>query len=500
MAGFAEYTKYDGLGLAELVRRKEVAPIDLVEEAIRRIEALNPRLNAVIHKMYDSARKAARAPLPEGPFAGVPFLLKDLVATCANEPMRKGCRFFSNYVPDHDTELVVRYRAAGLIIVGKTNVPEFGLTPVTEPDLFGPCRNPWDLARTPGGSSGGSAAAVAACMVPAAHGNDGGGSIRVPASCCGLFGLKPSRGRTPTGPDYGDLWLGFAVEHVLTRTVRDSAAMLDATAGPDVGVSYVAPPPARPFLEEVGKNPGKLRIAFTSRPFMGTTVHEDCSRGLESTVKLLKELGHEVVEAAPEVERRPFAEAYVKAICGEVRADIEEAEAQVGRRPTHKDFEPATWAFGLIGRETTAAEAARALRFLHACTREIGRFFLDYDLLLTPTLAMPPIKIGTLGLKTSEAALLSVVNRLNAGSVLRTLNAAELSSRRTFDFMPYTPVFNVTGQPAMSVPLHWNEEGLPIGMHFIGRYGDEATLLRVAGQLEQARPWFDRIAPIRAGA
>ncbi len=498
MSGFPEYEQYDGLGLAELVRNKEVAATYLVEEAVRRIEARNPPLNAVIHKMYDYARDVARGPLPEGPFAGVPFLLKDLVASCANEPFRKGCRFFADYVADHDSELVARYKASGVIILGKTNVPEFGLTPVTESELFGPCRNPWDRTRTPGGSSGGSAAAVAARMVPVAHGNDGGGSIRVPASCCGLFGLKPSRGRMPTGPDYGDIWLGFAAEHVLTRSVRDSAAMLDATSGPDVGVSYHAPAPARPFLEEVGQDPGKLRIAFTSKPFMGSTVHGDCLEGLEATVKLLEELGHEVVEAAPQIDRGAFVEAYVGAICGDVRADIEDAGEVIGRKPTPKDFEPGTWAFGLIGQQISSVESARHLRYLQARTREIGRFFEGYDVLLTPTLGTPPLEIGALGLKPSEALLLSLVNRLNAGVVLRAMRASDASTRATFDFIPYTPVFNVTGQPAMSVPLHWNTDGLPIGMHFAGRYGDEATLLRVAGQLEQARPWFERTAPAAA--
>jgi amidase len=496
MSGFKEYRNYDGLGLAELVRKKEVAPIDLVEEAVRRIEALNPQLNAVIHKMYDSARKLAQGRLPDAPFAGVPFLLKDLVAACANEPIRKGCRFFADYVADHDTELVARFKAAGLIILGKTNVPEFGLAPVTESALFGPCRNPWDVTRTPGGSSGGSAAAVAARMVPMAHGNDGGGSIRAPASCCGLFGLKPSRGRIPTGPDYGDLWLGFAVEHVLTRTVRDSAAMLDVTAGPDVGVCYVAPPPGRPFLEEVAAPPGKLRIAFTSKPFMGRTVHADCLEGLEATAKLLQELGHEVAEAAPEIDGQAFATAYVKAICGDVRADIEEAEELIGRKATPKDFEPATWAFGLMGQQVSSAEAARSLRFLQGCTRHIGRFFENYDVLLTPTLSMPPVTLGALGLKPAEVLFLNVLSRLNAGWVLRAMRAADVSSSKIWEFIPYTPVFNVTGQPAMSVPLHWNAEGLPIGMHFVGRYGDEATLLRLAGQLEEAKPWFERTAPL----
>ncbi len=496
MDGFPDYGKYDGLGLAELVRRKEVQAIELVEEAVQRIEAVNPRLNAVIHKMYDYARKVARGPLPDGPFAGVPFLLKDLVAACANEPFRMGCRFFADNVADHDTELVARFKAAGLIIVGKTNTPELGLTPFTEPELFGPCRNPWDPARTPGGSSGGSAAAVAAGFVPLAHGNDGGGSIRVPASCCGLFGLKPSRGRVPTGPDHGDLWMGFAAEHVLTRSVRDSAAVLDAVAGPDVGVSYVAPPPARPFLEETGERPGRLRIAFTSTPFLGRTVHEDCLKGLESTAKLLRELGHEVVEAAPEIDGQAFAGAYVRVLCGDVRADIEEAAKLTGRKPTPEDFEPGTWAFGLIGRQITAAESAMCLRFLQRTARRIGRFFEDYDLLLTPTLGAPPLRIGELALKRAELLILSAVNKLGAGKVLRALRAPDTSTRKTFDFMPYTPVFNVTGQPAMSVPLHWNAEGLPIGMHFVGRYGDEATLLRVAAQLEQARPWWEKTPPI----
>jgi amidase len=497
---FDEYPKYDGLGLAELVRKKEVQPIELVEEAVRRIEELNPQLNAVIHKMYDYARRTAKGPLPEGPFAGVPFLLKDLVAAFAGEPLRKGSRFFADYVPDHDTELVARFKAAGLIILGKTNAPEFGLAPVTEPELFGPCRNPWDPTRTPGGSSGGSAAAVAARLVPLAHGNDGGGSIRAPASCCGLFGLKPSRGRIPTGPDISELWLGFAAEHVLTRTVRDSAAMLDATAGPDPGVSYVAPPPARPFLEEVGENPGKLRIALTSKPFMGRTVHADCLKGLEATAKLLKELGHEVVEAAPAVDGPAFAGAYVRAICGDVRADIDDGEELVGRKPTAKDFEPATWAFGLIGKGIPSDESARCLRYLQRTTRQIGRFFEDYDLLLTPTLAMPPVKIGTLALKPAEIVLVNLLCRLNAAWVLRAVRAADVSTSKIWEFIPYTPVFNVTGQPAMSVPLCWNEEGLPIGMHFVGRYGDEAGLLRLAGQLEKAQPWSGRIAPIGAGA
>jgi amidase len=496
MTGFSDYAQYDGLGLAELVRKKEVKPGELVEEAISRIEKLNPQLNAVIHKMYDLAQKAAEGNLPDGPFKGVPFLLKDLMAVYAGVPMRSGSRFHQGYVPDHDGELVKRFKAAGLVVVGKTNTPEYGLTPVTEPELFGPTNNPWDLSRTSGGSSGGSAAAVAARMVPLAHGNDGGGSIRIPASCCGLFGLKPTRGRTPLGPDLGEAWQGMAIDHVLTRSVRDSAAMLDAIAGPDVGAPYYAPPPARPYLAEVGADPGQLRIAFTAEPFMGHSVHEDCRQGLAATVKLCQALGHEVVEAAPPVEGQVFARAFLTMVCGELRADIEEAEALFGRKATFKDFEAATWAAGLLGSQITAAEFSRAVRLLQRSARQIGAFFEDYDVLLTPTLASPPVATGALQPQGFEAFGLKLLGRLNAGSLLNLLGGVNASVETVFDFIPYTPVFNVTGQPAMSAPLYWNGEGLPIGMQFVGRYAGEATLFRLAGQLEQAQPWFDRQPPV----
>lgn len=496
MGGVSEYDQYDGLGLAELVRKGEVRPVELVEEAIRRIETLNPRLNAVIHKMYDQARQAAEGPLPEGPFRGVPFLLKDLLVTCRDAPMHMGSRFYRNYVPDHDSEIVRRYRSAGLVIVGKTNVPEFGLLPVTEPELFGPSNNPWDLTRTTGGSSGGSAAAVAARMVPLAHGNDGGGSIRIPASCCGLFGLKPSRGRNPMGPDLAEAWHGLACDHVLTRSVRDSAAILDATAGPDVGAPYHAPPPARPFLSEVGADPGRLRIAFTSRPFLPSVVHEDCIRGVEITARLCQELGHEVVEAAPQIDGKAFATAFFMMVCAETRADIEEAEVLVGRKAISADFEPATWAVGLLGRQITAAELSRAIRFLKLTARQVGRFFEEYDVLLTPTLARPPVKHGELQPVGVQALGMKVLGRLNAGGLIKAVAGIEALAQQVFEFIPFTPLFNATGQPAMSVPLIWNAEGLPIGMQFVARYGDEATLLRLAAQLEQAQPWRDRLPPI----
>ncbi len=498
MSSFKEYDHYDGLGLAELVRKREVSPTELLEEAIHRIETVNPQINAVIHPLYDLARQQVQQGLPEGPFQGVPFLLKDLLAHHAGVPTRSGSRFFQSFVPDYDSEIVRRYRAAGVVILGKTSTPELGITPFTEPALFGPTRNPWDLSRTAGGSSGGSAAAVAARVVPLAHGNDGGGSIRIPASCCGLFGLKPSRGRIPMGPDIGEAWRGMAIHHVLTLSVRDSAAMLDATAGPDVGAPYVAPPPTRPFLEEVGRDPGRLRIAFTTTPLLPGTVHPDCVKGVEETARLCAELGHYVEEAAPAIDGRAFARDFLTMVCAETRADIEEGETLVGRKPTYGDFEPSTWALGLLGREISAGEFSRALRSLQRAARKVAQFFEKYDVLLTPTLATPPMEHGWLQPKGAEAIAMRWLGRLNAGGLIRTLAGIEALAENVFAFIPFTPVFNVTGQPAMSVPLYWNEEGLPIGMHFVARYGDEATLFRLAGQLEQARPWFDRRPPVVA--
>jgi len=499
MSSFSDYDKYDGLGLAELVRKKEVKPCELVEEAISRIEKLNPQLNAVIYKMYELARKAADRNLPDGPFKDVPFLMKDILMAYAGVPLTSGSRFFKDFIPDHDSELVKRFKATGIIVVGKTNTPEFGLVPITEPELFGPTNNPWDLSRTPGGSSGGSAAAVAARMVPLAHASDGGGSIRIPASCCGVFGLKPTRGRNPIGPDFGEAWRGLTCDHVLTCSVRDSAAMLDATAGPDVGALYYAVPPARPFLSEVGVDPGKLRISFTSEPFLGSIVDKDCVKGLEATAKLCQDLGHEVVEAAPQIDGKAFAGAFITIICVETRATIEESEMLLNREASFKDFEPGTWVLGLLGRQCRAPEFSKSLNLVQRTARQIGKFFEKYDVLLTPTLAKPPIPIGSLQPKESQLApRKELLAKLNTGELIDRLNEIEILSEHVFEFMPYTPLFNVTGQPAMSVPLYWNDEGLPIGMQFVGRYGDEATLLRLAGQLEKAQPWSARVPPICA--
>ena len=496
MSGFKEYEEYDGLGLAGLVRSRAVKPGELVEEAISRVEKLNPRINMVVQKMYGQAREAAEGDLPDGPFTGVPSMLKDLRAAYAGVPMRGGSRFYRDYVPDHDSEIVRRLKSSGMVIIGRTNTPEFGLLPVTEPELFGPCCNPWNESRTAGGSSGGSAAAVAARAVPLAHGSDGGGSIRIPASCCGVFGLKPTRGRNPFGPDHGEGWHGLACEHGLTRSVRDSAAMLNATAGPDTGAPYWAVPPSRPFLSEVGEDPGRLRIAFTSSPFLPGDVHEDCVNGLKEAVRLCRDLGHEMEEARPEMDGVSFARAFLTIVYGETRAGIHEAETLVGRKATSRDFEPETWVAGLLGRAFRAADLARSTHVLHRWSRVAGRFFEDYDVLLTPTLAMPPVGIGALKPGGMQIMAMKVLGKLNAGGLINALAGVDKLVNELFRFIPFTPPFNATGQPAMSVPLHWNDEGLPIGMQFVGRYGDEATLFRLAGQLEKARPWADRKPPV----
>lgn len=500
MTRFADYSKHDGMGLAALVRAGDVSAAELVDEAIARVEALNPRLNAVIYKRYDAARATARGPL-EGPLAGVPFLLKDLLGTIAREPTTNGSRLWQGTTAAHDSELVKRFNRAGLVCIGRTSTPELGLLPVTEPEAYGPTRNPWDLARTPGGSSGASAAMVAAGVVPLASGGDGGGSIRIPASCCGLFGLKPTRGRTPAGPDAIENWQGCAIEHVLTRSVRDSAAVLDATHGPDAGAPYVAPPPARPFLDEVSAAPGKLRIAFTRQPLLPAPfVHPECVAAVEAAAKLCAELGHEVVEEHPPLDADAFARAFVMMIIGETGADLRAAERSLGRRVRSGDVELGTHVLRLLGERYTAADFALAVRDLKMTGRVLAPFFTRHDLLLTPTLARPPLEIGAITPKGAEKALVTTLTRMGSGAALQALGVLEKIASTAYGFAAFTAPFNATGQPAMSVPLHWSEKGLPIGVQFVARLGEEATLLRLAAQLETARPWAHRRAPVHADA
>jgi amidase len=493
-----EYLARDATALAELVRAGEVTAGELLDIALERIRALNPAVNAVVRLMDEDARRDAARP-PSGPFAGVPFLAKDLISTYAGHPTSAGTRLLADYVVDHDSELAKRVRASGVSVTGKTNLPEWGLVPVTEPAFWGPCRNPWATEHTPGGSSGGSAAAVAAGMVPMAGGGDGGGSIRIPASCCGLFGLKPTRGRTPTGPDFGLLWRGATVEHVLTRSVRDSAAMLDATHGPDTGAPLEIPPPARPFLAEVGADPGRLRIAWTTQPTLGSRVHPECVSGVESAVRLLTELGHEAVERAPTLVGPAFSHAFLTMVTAELAADLDYVAELLGRRPGRRDLEPTTWALGLLGRAITAPEYATALRVLESAGRSVGALFEEFDVLLTPTLASPPPRIGELQPSPLETTLLRALGLLGSGRLVRLAGLLDEAVANAFELTPWTPVYNATGQPAMSVPLHWSAAGLPVGVHFVARFADEATLLRLAGQLEQAHPWFDRLPTLARG-
>jgi amidase len=477
MSKLDEVAHLDGTAQADLVRRKEVQPIELVEAAIERIECLNPTLNAVVTPMYEEARAAAKSNISKGPFAGVPFLLKDLLAAYKGVPMSLGSELMRNFVPDHHSELVKRLKRAGLIILGKTNTPEFGILPTTEPRLFGPSRNPWDRKRTTGGSSGGSAAAVAAGMVPMAHGNDGGGSIRIPASCCGLFGLKPTRARNPLGPDFTELMGGLVAEHAVTRSVRDSAALLDATSGPDTGDPYWAPPPMRPFLQEVGADPGKLRIAFTMESATGVTIHQDCVKAVEDAAALCTDLGHNVVEASPEVDGSLMVQAFFAVWSAGVASTLDGIARMTGQPANADKVEPLTWALAEMGRNSNASDYLLALQLLQGLGRVMASFLVDYDVWLTPTLGEPPVPLGTFD-SPPENPLQGFF--------------------RTGEFVPFTPLCNCTGQPAMSVPLFWNAEGLPIGTHFVGRFGDEATLFRLAAQLEEARPWTDRQTPVSA--
>ena len=475
---FREYTSYDGLGLAELVAKGEVTASELVEEAIARIEKHNPTLNAVIYKIYDEARGTAKdqvEPGSGGKFQGVPLLLKDILGDCKGVPTTSGCRFFAGLPAPFDAELVVRYRRAGLIPLGKTNAPELGILPTTEPQFYGPSRNPWNTLHSTGGSSGGSAAAVAAGIVPIAHANDGGGSIRIPAACCGLVGLKPTRARNPLGPLFGDLMSGLVSEHVVTRTVRDSAAVLDCTAGPDVGDPYWAPPPERPYLEEVSRDPGRLRLAYWSKTFPGEPVHPDCVAAVEKTARLCEGLGHDVGEAAPPVDMDQISGALQVLFASNAMAMINLMALVTGRKPSAEFFEPLTWALYEQGRETTGAQYQIAVGVMQMASRQIAAFFENYDAWLSPTLGAPPVKLGTIDVTETD------LNR-----AIETL----------LSYVPFTPAFNMTGQPAVSLPLHVNAEGLPIGVHIVGRFGDEGLLYRLSGQLERECPWIDRKPPI----
>lgn len=472
----SEYARYDGVGLAELVRRGEVAPVELAELALRGIELLNPALNAVIESFPERTASLAHGTLPDGPFRGVPFLIKDLGITEKGVRSELCSRLFQGHVADHDSELTVRFREAGLVTLGRTTAPEMGYSCSAESVLNGATGNPWDTDRMAGGSSGGGAAAVAAGIVPMAHGNDGGGSIRGPASCCGLVGLKPTRGRTPSGPDRGESLNGLEVEFALTRSVRDSAALLDAVAGPGLGDPYMIQGPERPYRDEIGAPPAGLRIGFTTAPWFGPVPEPEIVAAIEAAAKLCADMGHAVVEASPAFDRDAFLRATHDIWYAGLAHGIDSLADALGRTPSEDNLERCTWACYQFGRRLKATDLLRALDAYNSVSRNVAGFFTDIDVLITPNQATLPEPLGTFDQNAPD------------------VDAASWT-KQMFCFEAFLPLFNATGQPAVSLPLYQSRDGLPIGVHFAARFGDEATLFRLASALEAALPWRDRRPP-----
>ena len=471
MAAFPEYERYDGLGLAELVKAGHVTPEELLDAAIARVEARNPVVNAVTMPLHDYARRALATGLPDGPFRGVPFLMKDLTAPMAGVPMTRSCRYWADApVPAADSTHVERLKRAGLVIFGRTNTCELGLSLTCEPQMHGPTKNPWDPARISGGSSGGAAAAVGARMLPMAHATDGFGSIRAPAACCGLVGLKPTRGRNTFAPYTGEGLGGLSAEHAVTLSVRDSAALLDATAGRGAGDPYVAPRPARRFLDEVGADPGRLHIAFTGVAPNGATIDAESLRALAETANLCADLGHHVEEKKPAIDGEAVVPTFLTLAAANTVVNLGGNPAK-GRPAREDEVERVTWATAKLGERTAAADYVRATQTAHRLGRQMAAFHTEWDVLLTPGLASLPVRLGYIDMM---------------------LDDLEEYWRRVFHFSPFTVWFNITGQPAMMLPLGRASNGMPLATQLIGRYGDEATLFRLAAQLEAARPWFDR--------
>ena len=467
---FAEYSEYDGLGLAELVNKGEVTPADLVEAAIERTERHNGALNAVVYKAYDEARATAKSDLPNGPFRGVPFLVKDLLLTVAGWPRTSGSRYGRNVVDTEDSGLMRRYRSSGVIPLGKTNTPEFGITGTTEGAYLGVCHNPWNLEHSTGGSSGGSAAAVAAGIVPLAHGGDGLGSIRIPASCCGLVGLKVTRDRNPDLPDGYDFAQGNVVENVMTRTVRDCAAMLDITGVPEFGCPYSPPAKAGPYMDEIERSPGKLRIAWSSETPSGRPIDPEIQALLEGVADMLGKLGHEVANKGLGIDYRAFYAAVGPLAGANYAAGMQKMIDQIGREPEPDELEGMTWAALKGGRKVTGIEALRSIHERRMLGYGAQALFETFDIYLTPVMGTPPPPLGYISPVTV---------------------APREIARRNGELFPFPAVFNFTGQPSISLPLCRSSTGLPVGMMFTARYADEATLFRLAAQLEKECPWKD---------
>jgi 6-aminohexanoate-cyclic-dimer hydrolase len=479
------YDRSDAIEIARAVRAREVTASDVLEEAIARAERVNPQVNALAARDYERARESARTTSIDGPLAGVPVLVKDLGPALGGLPMTMGSRYFASYVPAADHEFFTRLKSAGAILFAKTTAPEFGLLPYTETVLFGATRNPWDLARTPGGSSGGSAALCAAGVVPVAHGNDMGGSIRIPASCTGLFGLKPSRGRAPTT---GGIIGSANVDHALSRTVRDSAAFLDAVRS-DAGPR---------FLEQTQRDPAQLRIALMRGPGLGHGISAQSRAAVDRAAALCESLGHTVVEAEPEgVDYPGLSYALLLIFASQIGWHLGSGNPTPQHRLKRGDIEPATLAMLTIAQVLALDELTGAVVTQRKLRAAFDGFMERYDVILTPTLAAPPVRIGELALTRAEVVQCEILARLRMPALIR--KAARDISAPMFDWLPYTPIFNLTGAPAMSVPLHWSDDGLPVGVQFAGRFDDEATLFQLAGQLERAQPWRERRPPVWSG-
>ena len=471
MTAFADYEKHDAVGLAALVASGETTPDELLEAAIERVEARNGAVNAVTARLYDYGRRAIADGLPDGPLRGVPYLLKDLSASLAGCPTTRGCKFFEDVVPAEDSELVKRLKRAGVVIFGRTNTCELGLSLTCEPQLHGATKNPWDTTRISGGSSGGAAAAVGARMLPAAHASDGFGSIRAPAACCGLVGLKPTRNRNTMAPYMGEGLGGLSTEHAVTLSVRDSAALLDATCGPGAGDPYSAAPPARPFLDEAGADPGSLRIAFTTRTPNGAPVEADALQVLEETVSLATDLGHRVEEADPAIDGEAVVPTFLTLMAANTAVNLA-SHPSAGRAAREDEVERITWLSAKMAVSVSGADYVRATQTMHRLGRQMADFHRGYDILLTPGLATgTAVKLGWLDM---------------------TMDDVDEYWRRVFHFSPFTVWFNITGQPAIMLPIGTNADGLPVAVQAVAPYGDEATLIRFSAQLEAARPWFDR--------
>lgn len=489
---FPEYESFDGLGLADLIKRGVISPRELLEAAIERIELWNPKLNAVIHKMYDQARAAIHENSKDSLFYGVPILLKDLLADYKDVPIRFGSRFAyeNHWVSPFDSELVKRVKQSGVFILGKTNVPEFGLSPVTEPELFGPTYNPWNLTCTSGGSSGGAAAAVAGRMVPIAHGGDGGGSLRIPAAYSGAFGFKPSRGRTPTGKAYMRVWLGMVVEHAITRSVRDSAAMLDVLAGPELGSPISLPKPETSFLSQLNMPPKKLRIALIEKPFFAAKLDPEYSMAVKKAAKLCEELGHEVEEVSLDRLNEEVAFAFLNMMIAETGAGINTLAKAIGRKPRSNELEKATALLYHAADEFSSADYASSIQVLDQTGLYLAEVFEKYDCILTPTMPFPAPKINEFKPNKNEQLVLQILRYLPFGPTLRQF--VQRASATHFSFMAYTALFNIGGQPAMSLPLYWDKNNMPIGIQFAGKLNNDAMLFQLARQLEEAEPWEHR--------